>query len=171
MRRRLFFLAVLLHAGVLIGWAASLETARARAATVRLEVVLRDPRDLLRGDYVWLNYGVSDIPLSAFVSPPSAHPGDRVYVALAPKGGVWEAAAASLSKEKLGLAPDQRLLVGTVQYVRPRQGVRVVYGIERYYVPEGKGTPPRGKIEADIALTADGRPFLTRLLVEGRPYP
>ena len=96
MRRRLFFLAVLLHAGVLIGWVASLETARARAATVRLEVVLRDPRDFLRGDYVWLNYKVSDIPLSAFVSPPSAHPGDRVYVALAPKGGVWEVAAASL---------------------------------------------------------------------------
>jgi uncharacterized membrane-anchored protein len=42
---------------------------------------------------------------------------------------------------------------------------------ERYYVPEGKGTPPGGKMEAEVALTPDGRPFLTRLLVDGRPYP
>lgn len=171
MRRRLFLLAVLLHAVVLVGWAASLETARAGATLVRLEVVLRDPRDLLRGDYAWLNYRVSDIPLSALATPSGpARPGDRIFVALAPRAGVWEAAAASLSREALRLAADQRLLVGTVQYTS-RQGIRVRYGIERYYVPEGKGTPPRGKLEAEVALTADGRPFLTRLLVDGRPYP
>lgn len=173
MRRWLFVLAVLVHAGVLIGWAVALETARARATLVRLEVVQRDPRDLLRGDYVWLNYKVSNVSFSAFATAPDrAGPGDRVYVALAARGGDWEVAGASLSKEKLALAPDQRLLVGTIQYVvRPRQSLRVAYGIERYYVPEGKGVPPRGRMEAEVALTAAGRPFLTRLLVDGPPYP
>lgn len=172
MRRRLFLLGIFLHAAVLVGWAASLEVARTRATTVRLEVVQRDPRDLLRGDYVWLGYKASEIPLSAFAAPPdSALRGDPVYVALAPKEGVWEVAAASISRETLPLAPGHRLLVGRVQFVNPRQGVHVLYGIERYYVPEGKGNPPRGRIEAEVALTADGRPFLTRLFVEGRPYP
>ncbi len=171
MRRLLFLLVVALQAAALIGWAASLEWARARAVKVRLEVVQRDPRDLLRGDFVWLNYKVSEVAFSAFVSPPSgARPGDRVYVALAPKGAVHEAAAASLSREALPLPPGHRLLVGTLQLSNPR-GIHVLYGIERYYVPEGKGNPPRGKIEAEVALTADGRPFLTRLFVDGRPYP
>ncbi len=172
MRWQLFLLGVFLHAAVLIGWAASLEIARGRAATIRLEVVQRDPRDLLRGDYVWLSYTVSDIPVSAFASPPDrAGRGDRVYVALAPKGELWEVAAASLSRETLPLPPSHRLLVGSFQFQNPRQGVHALYGIERYYVPEGKGNPPRGKIEAEVALTADGRPFLTRLFVDDRPYP
>jgi uncharacterized membrane-anchored protein len=47
--------------------------------------------------------------------------------------------------------------------------VRVDYGIERYYVPEGKGTILGGRVEAEIALTESGRPFLTRLFVDGRP--
>jgi len=116
MRRRLFLVAVLGHALVLIGWAASLETARARSVTVRLEVVQRDPRDLLRGDYIRLSYKIADIPSSAFVMPlAGVRPGARVYVALAPRGEVWEVAAASFSKEKLGLAADQRLIVGTFQ--------------------------------------------------------
>jgi uncharacterized membrane-anchored protein len=93
-----------------------------------------------------------------------------VYVALAPRGEVWEVAAASFSKEKLQLASGQRLIVGTLQR-RGREGVHVFYGIEDYYVREGKGNPPRGKMEAEVALAADGTPLLTRLLVNGRPYP
>lgn len=173
MRRRLFLFDVFLHAAVLIGWAVSLEIARARAVTIRLEVLQRDPRDLLRGDYIWLSYKVSEVPLSAFTTPlPPIRPDDRVYVALAPKEGTWEVAAASPSRETLALAPGQRLLVGKAQYPGPYRGVYVLYyGIERYYVPEGKGNPPRGKIEAEVALTADGRPFLTRLFIDGHPYP
>jgi hypothetical protein len=47
----------------------------------------------------------------------------------------------------------------------------VVFGIERLYVPEGKGVLPRGRVEAEIALTESGRPFLTRVFVDGRPHP
>lgn len=172
MRRRLFVGGVLVHAAVLIGWAGSLEWARARAAMIRLEVVQRDPRDLLRGDYVWLSYAVSVIPRSAFVAEPDPiRLGDRVYVALAPNDGRWEVVAASLARATLPLARGQRLLVGTYLRGDRHQGFHLDYGIERYYVPEGKGRLPQGKIEAEVALTDDGRPFLTRLLVDGRPYP
>ena len=30
---------------------------------------------------------------------------------------------------------------------------------------------PRGRVEAEIALAEGGRPFLTRVFVDGRPYP
>jgi Predicted membrane protein (DUF2157) len=45
------------------------------------------------------------------------------------------------------------------------------YGIERFYVPEGRGMLPRGRVEAEISLPSSGRALLTRLFVDGRPYP
>jgi len=173
-RRRLFVLLVALHVLVLVGWVARLEWALARGATVRVAVLQRDPRDLLRGDYVWLQYPFSEILLSDLPGG-RLEAGDRVWIALAPRDGLWEMTASSVTRAGLPLAPGQRVLMGKVSYaVYVRSGperVRVEYGIERYYVPEGKGTPPQGKIEAELVLTDDGRPFLRRLFVDGRPYP
>jgi len=169
-RRRLFLAAVVLHGLVLLGWAGALERERATATPIRLAVVQRDPRDLLRGDYVTLNYAISDVPLHLFAGPRPSSGGRRVWVLLEPRGAVWEAVAASLERARLSLAPGQRVIVGTLLWGGPR-GARVEYGIERYYVPEGKGTPPGGRIEAEVRLTADGRPHLARLFVDGRPYP
>ncbi len=173
MRRRLFVLGIVIQAAVLIGWAASLEWARAGAVTIRLETAPVDPRELLRGDYVLLSYKISEIPLSAFVGerPGNDHIGFPVYVALVPRGGFHEAVAASVDPARLALEPGQLRLVGTLNWQIQGRGAHVTYGIERYYVPEGKGVLPRGKIEAEVAVTADGRPFLTRILVDGRPYP
>ena len=100
MRRRLFLAGVLLHAVVLLGWALSLEAARARAVTIRLETLPVDPRDYLRGDYVWLRYRVSDLSPSAFrgLSPDWSDLGRPVYVALEPRGPFHEVAAASLTR-------------------------------------------------------------------------
>lgn len=176
MRRRLFLGLVALHALALVGWAASLEWALGRAATIRVAVVQRDPRDLLRGDYIWLEYRFSEIAMSAITGPGRPQVGDRVWVLLAPRGGVWEMTAASRARETLPAAAGQRVLAGTVEREvragRSEERVRVRYGIERFSVPEGKGRPPRWEtIEAELAVTADGRPFLTRLFIDGRPYP
>ena len=45
-----------------------------------------DPRDLLRGDYLMLNYKISDVPTNLF-SPPVKKDlpyGTKIFVALAP---------------------------------------------------------------------------------------
>ena len=177
MRRWLFVGVVLLHAVVLLGWAATLEQARARAAIVRLEVAPVDPRDLLRGEYIWLRYVVSTLKEADFgPRPPTwSDVGRTVYVALAPRDGRRVVAAASLEREALRVEPGQSLMVGRLRHALTGRGssapLGVDYGIERYYVPEGKGTPPPGRLEADVALTADGRAFLVRLYVDGAPYP
>jgi len=170
-RRRLFIAAVLVQVIVLVGWVASLERALASASLVRLEVVPVDPRDLLRGDYVQLRYRVSTVASDLFAPPlGGGHWGETVYVALAPKGDVWEVVAASLARANLALQPGQRVLAGRI-LSEPSPNVVITYGIERYYVPEGKGTPPRGRMDAEVALTADGRAFLRQLFIDGRPYP
>jgi len=176
-RRRLFVALVLLHAFVLLGWGATLERARARATHVRLEVLPVDPRDLLRGDFIALRFAISTLNEAQFVgrSPDWRDIGHAVYVALAPKDGFHVVAAASLDRAALPSSAG-RLIVGRVMYA-PQSGrgsrmpLGVEYGIERYYVPEGKGSPPPGRREAEVAITADGRAFVERLFVDGKPYP
>jgi len=169
-RARLFAGAVVVHALVLVGWAASLEWDLARASRIRLAVAQRDPRDLLRGVYVDLRFEIQEIPADMMAGSQPDH-GDPIWVTLAPKGAVYAAVAASRTRTTPG--PDQRVIVGHVASFGARSSRRlsVEYGIERFYVPEYAGTVPRGQLEAEIALTDSGRPFLTRLFVDDRPYP
>jgi uncharacterized membrane-anchored protein len=159
---------------VLGGWAATLEWDLARASRIRLEVIQRDPRDLLRGDYVRLQYVIADIPLDVIVGGRPDY-GDRIWATLAPQETVHVLVSASRTAPVA--APGQRVIIGRVQSLSARGGrpselqVHVVYGIERLYVSEGKGQLPRGRVEAEIALTESGRPFLTRVFVDGRPHP
>ena len=171
MRRQLFVAIVAVHAAFLLAWAGALEWGRATGTTIRLDVVERDPRDLLRGDYITLSYEISTLPPAALESAAAIPPGGRVWVVLEPDGPTWRVAAAAPSREALALQPGQRLITGTVRSERRDSGPRVDYGIERFYVPEGKGTPPAGRMQAEVALSTDGQPQLLRLVVDGRPYP
>src|SRR5215470_6555791 len=159
MRRGLFIAAVLVQALVLVAWSASLEWELAGAERIRLEVVQRDPRDLLRGDYVSLQYVIADIPLDTIVGGRPDY-GDRVWVTLTPQDNVYALAAASRAPVAPG--PGHRVIVGRVQSLSSASGrgaqVHIIYGIERFYVPEGRGVLRRGKVEAEIALAGGGRP-------------
>ena len=168
MRTRVFVGAVVIHALVLVGWAAGLEWEIARASRIRLAVAQRDPRDLLRGVYVDLRFEINEIPASMIAGDRPGN-GDPIWVTLAAKDGVYAAVAASRTPPTPG--PDQRVIAGHVHSYPGGRSLFVQYGIERLYVPERAGAVPRGKLEAEIALSRGGRPFLTRLFVDGRPYP
>jgi len=106
---------------------------------------------------VRLGYDISSIPASLF-RPPISGDGDyaerRVWVVLR-KGadGVFSAAAASFARENLPPAqPGDVVLAGTAAGAPATGGsASIEYGIERFYLPEGKGKP----IEVDMRT----RPF------------
>ncbi len=52
--------------------------------------------------------------------------------------------------------------------------IRVEYGIERYYVPEGQGKPLEdarqdGNVSISARVSADGTAQIRSLLVDGKP--
>ena len=141
-----------------------------RGTVILLETRPVDPRDLLRGDYMILGYKIGQIPLSFFPPPMTAavSPGTEVYVGLQPNGEFFEAARASLAP--LSPTSGEVILKGRVRSGAGLGTVSVDYGLERYYVPEGKGNP-QGQLTVQVAVSAAGRGVIKKVLVNGEPYP
>jgi uncharacterized membrane-anchored protein len=175
MKRPLLALAVILTLQVawVLGTVAVQEHGLRSAPTVLLETQPVDPRDLLRGDYVILNYKISRIPLNLF-QPPLADapaPGTAVFVTLTPQGAYHEAASASL--ERPTIDPDQIVIRGITQSLWRLPGtstaVAIEYGLERYYVAEGTGQPA-GKVTVQAAIRSSGQASIKEVYLDGVPY-
>lgn len=172
MKLKMLILVLGLQAAWLLGTALVQERTLARGQLILLETRPVDPRDLLRGDYVILNYTISDVPLTAF-SPPTTSPpppGRTVYVLLEPRGAFHEAVRASTGR--LSAAGGQVVLKGTSAYRWPGAqptSVHVEYGLERFYVREGTGQP-QGKITVQVSAPASGQGLIKEVFLDGKPY-
>jgi uncharacterized membrane-anchored protein len=97
-----------------------------------------DPRDLLYGDFVRLNYAISEVPASLWRDP--ATPPKRrqnVYVLLA-AGPDSLSMAIGVYATAPRAGANQAVLRGWISDVYARS-LSLRYGLERYYVPEGSG--------------------------------
>src|ERR1017187_4033803 len=144
MKLILLLLVLALQTAWILGTALVQERALAGGKLVLLETRPADPRDLLRGDYVILNYKISDVALRLF-SPALTNglaPGETVYVALEPRGQFHEVVLASTNQ--ITPADGQGVLKGQSRSwwnSAAQRSVQVEYGLERYYVREGTGNP------------------------------
>lgn len=154
-----------------------------RAAILRsgADVVLKtapvDPRDFLRGDYVILNYDISSVPVSTVKGGLPKDAGEQVlWVRLRPQpDGFWAIAESSFT----ALMPETGSVVVKSQPfysygASSGDMIRVEYGIERYYVPEGEGKPLEearqdGNVSIAVRVSADGTAQIRSLLVDGKP--
>jgi uncharacterized membrane-anchored protein len=118
-----------------------------------------DPRDLVSGDYVSLRYEISTLPEKFQASDYEKR---EVFVTLQRSGnGVWEV-------QDVATEPP----AGGAPYLKGRSdGMEIKYGIERYYVPEGKGRDVPGDLYAEIVIQRGGVAQLRRLYSNGRPWP
>ncbi len=116
---------------------------------VLLETQPIDPRSLFRGDYVRLNYTVSDLDLNVLSGDDEFLQHDDVYVVLEKAERYWEATA--VYHQRPESASQEVVLLGKIKYVQtsrwnqekkksePAKRINVRYGIENYFVPEGEG--------------------------------
>ena len=142
-----------------------------------LPVTPVDPRSLFRGDYVILGYAVTQVPGPVGQTTPARH-GAPVYVTFEQDAaGTWKAISTALSHPG-ATSVDKIVLRGRSEHEFWRSAstptVRVRYGIESYFVPEGKGRDLEKlvrdkKISARIAVDARGRTAIKGLLADGKP--
>lgn len=159
---RLFWCVVVAQAVFLLAWAGWHEQVRSRAPVIRLKTLPVDPQDLLRGDYMILRYEISNAKPPAPPAGTAAGATD-LWVVLEPRDGFYAAVSASVTEPQV--KPPQIAVKG---WHGPRG---VTYGIENYFVPEGKGTPRFKRIEVEASVSPTHRLYIKRVLVDGQPYP
>mgnify|MGYP000738809226 CR=1 FL=1 len=136
-----------------------------------------DPRDFLRGDYVVLDYDISQLPAGPLANQPAQSP--IVFVKLAPDGnGVYQ--AISVHADAVAVKSPEVLIRGRVvsgATCGPDNRafcdrLRIRYNLESYFVPEGEGRKledlrNQRKLMVVAAVTPSGRAAIKRLLVDG----
>ena len=149
---------------------------------VKLQTRAVDPRDLLRGDYVTLGYDISQLPAGALKDQPADARNPIVFVKLAPKeDGLYE--AISVHTQAVAVQSGEVLIRGRVEYGATCgskgnllcEKLRLRYGLERYFVPEGEGRRLEllrndHKLTVVAAVTPAGRAAIKRLLINGEPF-
>ncbi|MBB3352325.1 putative membrane-anchored protein [Rhizobium sp. BK049] len=146
-------------------------------AEVLLKTAPVDPRDFLRGDYVVLNYDISTVPVRTISGGVPAELGERtLWVRLKKQAdGFWTVSESSF--QALPPQPETVILRSKPFYsggMAAGDSIRVEYGIERYYVPEGQGKPIEearndGNVAIVVRVSPDGSAQIRSLLVDGKP--
>jgi uncharacterized membrane-anchored protein len=129
-----------------------------------------DPRDLLYGDYLNLRYQINELPGRLWRGPRPPRRQQPAYVLLAPTpaGDTYEATA--VFPERPATTGSQVVLRGSVQAVW-RRGLRLRYGLERYYVPEtmSRQLHRRRPMRVQISVAPWGQARVVRLDTLARP--
>lgn len=154
---------------------------------IDLKTVPVDPRSLFRGDYVTLSYEITRFEIEGLPGDKDFQRGDKAYITLSQATGHWLPVAAHKQYPK---AKNEDVVVrGRVQStwglvcfgndspakkVRCRnvKGLRVHYGIESFFVPEGKGRPiehqrNEGKVTVQVAIDDKGQAGIKALSIDG----
>lgn len=138
-----------------------------------------DPRDPLRGDYVTYRHDLSTVGGYYVPEGEQFREGEVVYVTLNESDGFSFPEEMFRDRPSDGLFIKGRIIgVDNFSPDEPYRNVkyRLDYGIEQYFIPEGKGemfnrwTPDRQAF-AKVAVGKDGTPVLRQLYIDGKPWP
>ena len=163
----------------ILGW---MVVDRVRLLKSGREIVLPirpvDPRDLFKGDYARLGFDISLID-AALLPAPEPLPPNVIYQRTAPRtvfvtleqqsDQSWKPVAVG---ERLpGAVPANRIVLKGRTESWDRR--RVIYGIERYFVPEGTGgrieeLARTSKLAAIVAVDRNGNAAIKGLVTDGK---
>lgn len=141
------------------GWAAVEAYRQQQGIVVRVRTVPVDPRDLLRGQYLILNY-----PFSRMACGSPLRPGQPVWVRLQDRGDFHEPDLCTVWEP-----PRERgtvVLQGTVA-----TGGQLRFGVEKFFFPEQLTPPDTRNLTVDLRVLPDGAVRIERLRDGDRPWP
>ncbi|MBI5480384.1 MAG: GDYXXLXY domain-containing protein [Deltaproteobacteria bacterium] len=143
-------------------------------ATVVLECVPVDPRSILSGDYVQLNYRISRFSAEEVqrLNPTGEQfkLNETVYVALERSSGGRFHEARQLSHDRDRLRQRWPVVIrGTVREGSAWHGLSVRYGVEEYFVPQQQGRRIEQQISrtsVELAVSQAGASGIRRLFID-----
>lgn len=165
-KKKLFLLIAVLWIVIIFGFVAFKEFTLRTGEEVLLKTRPIDPRDLLRGDYVILTYEISTLDLNSLQSDYKDFKiGDKIYVSLKEED-VYGIVSSTHENP-----PDGLYIKGNVKDVSGSI-LNVEYGIESYFVPEGKGHEierysGRG-LDVKVSVDKFGNAVIKSLVIEGK---
>ncbi|UOQ66465.1 GDYXXLXY domain-containing protein [Hymenobacter volaticus] len=133
--------------------------------TITLRSTPVDPRDLLYGDYLNLNYSISQIPGHLWRGPDMPRRKQAVYVVLESRQGNYE--AVGVYPQEPTVPANQVVLRGWVADAF-RRSIRLRYGFERYYVPEdtGRKLKPKQTLRVQVSIAPWGQARIKQVDVQ-----
>lgn len=140
--KKIVILICIIWTSIVLLWTLKSEYTLHIGKTVLLKTIPVDPRDILMGDYVILNYEISRVPGKKFYGRDM-----DVYVSLkTDKDNI--ASIDRISTRKIKSDIVLKAHVGKCDTIIPlwKNGTCLKYGIESYYVKEGEGQ----KLEKDL---------------------
>ncbi|MEZ5690804.1 MAG: GDYXXLXY domain-containing protein [Rickettsiales bacterium] len=185
LRTKLVIGVVILQMVFFAGWYMSEAGAFDKpVATIMVKTVAYDPRDLLSGQYIRLNYeftnggGRWNSELKKMVNPDWAKnvkeiltydarvdtDKQNIWVVLREVDGFYEPKTASFTKPE-NLADGEVVIMG-----HPDRW-RIMYGIEKYFVPEGTKEPDRNDTTVRLKIYESGKVRIDQVFVKGKEWP
>lgn len=174
---------VALQTLALFGMAGMKQYALSTGVPIVLKTQPIDPRSLFSGDYVRLNYAISELDLDKLGGDKTFVRGDTVYVLLKKGAEYWEPVSAH--RRQPAVTAGQIAIKGRVESLnedRPRtageprvpiKSMTVKYGIENYFVPEGEGRAlerpkPGETVSIRVVVDQYGNAGIKAVLVNGQ---
>lgn len=171
MRRRVWFAAaVALQITILVVMIGMNWSTLTYGTKIMLKTLPIDPWDPFRGDYVILNYEITQLDLKKITSDNKKYKNnDTVYVGLTKKGKYWEAVSVS------HLHPQDGTLAIRGKVSWHDEGVNklfVNFGIDSYYVPQHQGRDIEQRrnadLEVEVSIDKRGNSALSKLFYNGQ---
>jgi uncharacterized membrane-anchored protein len=174
-RQRILLIAVLMTLA-LVGMVAKKQYTLNTGELIVLKTAPIDPRSLFRGDYVRLNYDISRLDSKQYPVLKELDHDATVYVTLKQQGEFWQPVTVSTDYPDQ-LARGEVAIRGHVDRPWLRLGradrVRIKYGIESYFVPEGTGLElermrNKRRVSLQVAVDRFGNAGIKAVLVDGK---
>ena len=144
---------------------------------VVLETVPVDPRSLFRGDYVRLGYKISQVAGKDLPAGLNVVRNKPIYLTMSVKGREPAKLVSVSQKMPAMVKPEEVVIRGRATYnwrmTNDKSLVRIRYGIERYYVPEGEGKRLERMVGKNnfavlVAVAGDGTAAIKGLMINGK---
>ena len=171
-RKWAFIIIVVLQIAVLCVMIAN----RAYLLDTGVKILLKcepvDPRSLISGDYIILNYQVSSIAKELYKGTDinKLKSNDIVYVALEKPATEKYWIAKSFSSDFESLKKTNMIIMkGTIKDTYST--IRIRYGIEDYFVPQNQGLSieqKMGDVSVEVSVSDTGESAISRLFIQDR---